>query len=47
VRSHAAWALGQIAGAEAGSVLRAARIGETEPSVLEEVMLAEQALLRK
>jgi epoxyqueuosine reductase len=47
VRSHAAWALGQIATAEAASVLRAARIGEAEPSVREEIALAEQERHRK
>lgn len=46
VRGHAAWALGRIATAEAACVLRAARIGETEPSVLEEAILAEEELSR-
>ena len=37
VRAHAAWALGQIAGADAESALRAASQSETDTAVLEEI----------
>ena len=38
VRSHAAWALGEIGGAE--DALREAAEGESDPSCLEEIGLA-------
>ncbi len=44
VRSHAAWALGQIATPEAAAALRAARRREAEASVLEEIEDAIQTL---
>ena len=40
VRSHAAWALGRIGGADAECALRAARAAETDAAVAEEVRLA-------
>jgi epoxyqueuosine reductase len=40
VRSHAAWALGQIGGEESIAPLRKAKHSEEEPSVLEEIRAA-------
>ena len=40
VRGHAAWALGQIGGAEAGALLLEAASAETDPGVLEEIVAA-------
>lgn len=40
VRTHAAWALGQIATAGACRILESARAKETETAVLEEIMVA-------
>ena len=40
VRSHAAWALGQIGGQQASAALRKAATRETEPQVLEEIHAA-------
>ena len=40
VRGHAAWALGQIGGAEAGSLLLDAASAETDPAVVEEIVAA-------
>ena len=41
VRSHAAWALGQISGAEAGALLSEAAATETDSGVLEEIKSAQ------
>ena len=40
VRGHAAWALGQIGGAEAGALLLEASSTETDLGVLEEIVSA-------
>ena len=40
VRGHAAWALGQIGGAEAGALLLEAASAESDPAVLEEIVAA-------
>ena len=40
VRAHAAWALGQIGGADARAALRAAADSETDPEVIEEITAA-------
>ena len=40
VRAHAAWALGQIGGADARAALRAAADSETDPEVIEEITTA-------
>ena len=40
VRSHAAWALGHIGGAEAAALLLEAASAETDPAVLEEIVAA-------
>ena len=40
VRSHAAWALGQIAAGEALTLLEKARASEPDPQVIEEITLA-------
>ena len=40
VRSHAAWALGQIGGQQASAALRKAATRETDPQVLEEIHAA-------
>ena len=40
VRGHAAWALGQIGGAEAGALLLEAASAETDPGVLQEIVAA-------
>jgi len=44
VRGHAAWALGQIGGAEAGTVLGEAASRETDPAVQDEIHAALGAL---
>ena len=47
VRRHAAWALGQIGGEEAGSILQQAKERETDPEVRGEISAAFQDLVSK
>jgi epoxyqueuosine reductase len=47
VRSHAAWALGQIASIPAQQTLKAARLGESDEVVLEEIIAAQDFAIKR
>lgn len=45
IRSHAAWALGQLSGAKARQILERAQGSETDPQVVEEIQIALESTL--
>ena len=47
VRQHAAWALGAIGGRQALSILEAASVDETDETVIDEIRLAIEDILKK